>query len=220
MEIRKQYNIGQLAEQLQTEIEKSKKYNGAVKLDILTANNILDVLNETNRRKQKHQTNLMEEGKKIAKVITTEGNLLEVSRYDDCFGEYKGEGNTKCLYCCLSDTCRDKTKNKEKKIAKVITMEQKTEHRGCSGKYDEDNLDCLKCACGDECMKETKRTEIVRVSYCSEVGCKFNSATKCITTPEMRVQNNECMSNTCSTRYLIPDDNLVSEDEEEGETNE
>ena len=42
MVIRKQYNIGQLAEQLQTEVEKSKKYNGVVKLDILTANNILD----------------------------------------------------------------------------------------------------------------------------------------------------------------------------------
>lgn len=45
MVIRKQYNIGQLAEQLQTEVEKSKKYNGVVKLDILTANNILDILN-------------------------------------------------------------------------------------------------------------------------------------------------------------------------------
>ena len=56
MVIRKQYNIGQLAEQLQTEVEKSRKYNGVVKLDILTANNILDVLNETSRREQKHQT--------------------------------------------------------------------------------------------------------------------------------------------------------------------
>lgn len=50
MVIRKEYNIGQLVEQLQTEIENSKKYNRVVKLDILTANDILDVLNETNKR--------------------------------------------------------------------------------------------------------------------------------------------------------------------------
>lgn len=56
MVIRKEYNIGQLVEQLQTEIENSKKYNRVVKLDILTANDILDVLNETNKREQKHQT--------------------------------------------------------------------------------------------------------------------------------------------------------------------
>lgn len=43
----------------------------------------------------------------------TEGNPLEISRYDDCFGKYKGTGNIKCLLCCISDTCRDKTKNKE-----------------------------------------------------------------------------------------------------------
>lgn len=56
MVIRKEYNIEQLAEQLQNEIENSKKYNRVVKLDILTANDILDVLNETNKREQKHQT--------------------------------------------------------------------------------------------------------------------------------------------------------------------
>lgn len=50
MVIRKEYNIGQLVEQLQTEIENSKKYNRVVKLNILTANDILDVLNETNKR--------------------------------------------------------------------------------------------------------------------------------------------------------------------------
>lgn len=54
MVIKKKYNIEQLVEQLQTEIENSKKYNRVVKLDILTANDILDVLNETNKREQKH----------------------------------------------------------------------------------------------------------------------------------------------------------------------
>lgn len=163
MEIRKQYNIGQLAEQLQTEIEKSKKYNGVVKLDILTANNILDVLNETNRREQKHQTNLMEEGKKIAKVITTEGNPLEVSRYDDCFGEYKGEGNTKCLYCCLSDTCRDKTKNKEKKMVLFAENEDGTKEAKevprCYGNYKiRESGFCNECQEATAC----KRASILR----------------------------------------------------------
>lgn len=210
MVIRKQYNIGQLAEQLQTEVEKSKKYNGVVKLDILTANNILDVLNETNRSEQKHQA-LESALTFVEKEDGTQTNEMEMhnkQKLPDCIGMYSESKNPK--YC---GRC-------EKELVCKIIEEHKTEHCGCFGKYDENDLDCLMCLCGDKCLKETERTEIVRVSYCSEVGCKFNSATKCITTPEMRVQNNECMSNTCSTRYLIPDDNIVSEDEEEGETNE
>lgn len=153
MEIRKQYNIGQLAEQLQTEIEKSKKYNGVVKLDILTANNILDVLNETDRREQKHQT-LESALTFIEKEDGTQTNLMEEhNKKPECFGRYKKNDNWEiCEECPYEIQCH---MEEGKKIAKVITTEQKTEHRGCSGKYDEDNFDCLMCACGDECMKET-----------------------------------------------------------------
>ena len=221
MVIRKQYNIGQLAEQLQTEVEKSKKSNTLVRLDILTANSILDVLNETNKREQKNHT-LESTLTFIEKEDGTQTNLMEEhNKKPECFGRYY----INCKQCDNIDCnvradCISTTKGNKRKLNEGSITEQKTEHYGCFGKYDEDDLDCLMCECSDKCLKETERTEIVRVSYCSEVGCEFNSATKCITTPEMWVQNNECMSNTCSTRYLIPDDNIVSEDEEEGETNE
>lgn len=157
MVIRKQYNIGQLAEQLQTEVEKSKKYNGVVKLDILTANNILDVLNETNRREQKHQT-LESALTFIEKEDGTQTNLMEEhNKKPECFGRYKKNDNWEiCEECPYEMQCH---MEEGKRIAKVITTEQKTEHYGCFGKYDEDDLDCLMCACGDKCMKETCEAE-------------------------------------------------------------
>lgn len=106
MVIRKQYNIGQLAEQLQTEVEKSKKYNGVVKLDILTANNILDVLNETNRREQKHQT-LESALTFIEKEDETQTNLMEEhNKKPECFGRYKKNDNWEiCEECPYEMQC-------------------------------------------------------------------------------------------------------------------
>lgn len=157
MVIRKQYNIGQLAEQLQTEVEKSKKYNGVVKLDILTANNILDVLNETNRREQKHQT-LESALTFIEKEDGTQTNLMEEhNKKPECFGRYKKNDNWEiCEECPYEMQCYMR---KEKKIVDDITTKHKTEHYGCFGKYDEDDLDCLMCPCGDKCLKETKEAE-------------------------------------------------------------
>jgi hypothetical protein len=157
MVIRKQYNIGQLAEQLQTEVEKSRKYNGVVKLDILTANNILDVLNETNRREQKHQT-LESALTFIEKEDGTQTNLMEEhNKKPECFGRHKKNDNWEiCEECPYEMQCH---MEEGKRIAKVITTEQKTEHYGCFGKYDEDDLDCLMCPCGDKCMKETYEAE-------------------------------------------------------------
>lgn len=157
MVIRKQYNIGQLAEQLQTEVEKSRKYNGVVKLDILTANNILDVLNETNRREQKHQA-LESALTFIEKEDGTQTNLMEEhNKKPECFGRHKKNDNWEiCEECPYEMQCH---MEEGKRIAKVITTEQKTEHYGCFGKYDEDDLDCLMCPCGDKCMKETYEAE-------------------------------------------------------------
>lgn len=106
MVIRKQYNIGWLAEQLQTEVEKSKKYNGVVKLDILTANNILDVLNETNRREQKHQT-LESALTFIEKEGGTQTNLMEEhNKKPECFGRYKKNDNWEiCEECPYEMQC-------------------------------------------------------------------------------------------------------------------
>lgn len=157
MVIRKQYSIGQLVEQLQTEVEKSKKYNGVVKLDILTANNILDVLNETNRREQKHQT-LESALTFIEKEDGTQTNLMEEhNKKPECFGRYKKNDNWEiCEECPYEMQCYMR---KEKKIVDDITTKHKTEHYGCFGKYDEDDLDCLMCPCGDKCLKETKEAE-------------------------------------------------------------
>ena len=160
MVIRKQYNIGRLAEQLQTEVEKSKKYNGVVKLDILTANNILDVLNETNRREQKHQT-LESALTFIEKEDGTQTNLMEEhNKKPECFGRYyincKQCDN---IDCNVRTDCISTTKGNKRKLNEGSITEQKTEYCGCFGKYDQNDLDCLMCACGDECMKGTYEAE-------------------------------------------------------------
>lgn len=110
MVIRKEYNVGQLVEQLQTEIEKSKKYNRVVKLDILTANDILDVLNETNRREQKHQT-LESALTFIEKEDGTHTNLMEEV---GCFGNFDGN-NFECCICDDMKWCEEETKQRRSK---------------------------------------------------------------------------------------------------------
>lgn len=156
MVIKKQYNIGQLAEQLQTEVEKSRKYNGAVKLDILTANDILFVLNETNRREQKHQT-LVSALTLVEKEDDTQTNIMEEHKKPECFAECFGRYYTNCKQCDNVDCdvrieCISETNLREDK-----TKEQKTKHYGCFGKYVENDIECCMCMCGDKCLKEAKR---------------------------------------------------------------
>lgn len=110
MVIRKQYDIGQLVEQLQTEIENSKKCS-VVKIDILTANDILEVLRETNRREQKHQT-LESEPTFIEKEDGTQTNIMEEET--GCFGYFDGND----FECCLCDDmkrCEEETKQRRSK---------------------------------------------------------------------------------------------------------
>ena len=105
MVIRKQYDIEQLAEQLQTDIEKC---GSVVKLDIITAYNILDVLNETNRREQKNQT-LESELSFVEKEDGTQTNEMEIHNKDempDCYSMITGSyeiceryrHNKSCVY--------------------------------------------------------------------------------------------------------------------------
>lgn len=98
MVIKKEYNIEQLAEQLQNEIENSKKHNRVVKLDILTANDILDVLNETNKR------------------IKSRDAEKEVSE-QNCFGCHI-DGNGKCNLCVYEKECVNETKERERCFGK------------------------------------------------------------------------------------------------------
>lgn len=127
MIIRKRYNVEQLAEQLQNEIENSKKYNRVVKLDILTANDILDVLNETNKREQKHQTlesacNFMEmeEG--------TQTNEMELHNKKDANGNI-----LRSMNCHLEEV----------------------EDKGCFGCCIEDDYSCTHCIDYEKCLKAT-----------------------------------------------------------------
>lgn len=153
MVIKKEYNIEQLAEQLQNEIENSKKYNRVVKLDILTANDILDVLNETNKREQKHQTlesacNFMEmedgtqtnemelHNKKdangnILRSMNCHSKVLNGTQTNDrvpgCYGYYYDKG----LYCpdCKSrESCVEETINKENKKRTMILFNGKKDN--------------------------------------------------------------------------------------------
>ena len=131
MVIKKEYNIVQLIEQLQTEIENSKKYNRVVKLDILIANDILDVLNETNKREQKNQTlesacNFMEmeDGAQTNEMELhnkkdANGNIL---RSMDCFGCHI-DGDGKCNLCIYERECMNETKEEcEKRKGRNETL--------------------------------------------------------------------------------------------------
>lgn len=114
MVIRKQYDIGQLAEQLQTEIERSVKCGSVVNVDIITAYNILDVLNETNRREQKHQT-LESALTFIEKEDGTHTNLMEeANRKPECFGMCMlGNNDTWniCEECPYIEQCKEVTEH-------------------------------------------------------------------------------------------------------------
>lgn len=106
MVINKTYNIEQLAETLQQAIELSKKYNGIVKLDILTAHDILEVLKETHKREQKHQT-LESAPTFIEKEDGTKTNLMdEHNKKPECFGQYKKNDNWEiCEECTYEMQC-------------------------------------------------------------------------------------------------------------------
>lgn len=114
MVINKTYDIGQLVETLQTEIENSKKYNRVVKLDILTANDILDVLNETNKRGQRHQT-LCDDClmKSCCNVDCTHEHITEQMLGDliKCFGKFYGRYTVACCNCKYKEQCEVLTKH-------------------------------------------------------------------------------------------------------------
>lgn len=114
MVINKTYDIGQLVETLQTEIENSKKYNRVVKLDILTANDILDVLNETNKRGQRHQT-LCDDClmKSCCNVDCTHEHITEQMLGDliKCFGKSYGRYTAACCTCKYKEQCEVLTKH-------------------------------------------------------------------------------------------------------------
>lgn len=137
MKIEKEYNIEQLVEQLQTEIENSKKYNRVVKLDILTANDILDVLNETNKREQKHQT--LESACNFMEMEDgTQTNEMKLHNEKDA------NGNILRSIDCHS---------------KVLNGTKNDRVPGCYGCYYDKGLYCPDCKSRKSCIKETINRE-------------------------------------------------------------
>lgn len=121
MVIRKQYNIGQLVEQIQTEIEKSIGHNGVAKLDVLTANDILEVLKEIQKMEQGNQ-NLESEPTSIEKEEGTQTNITEECDKKYCFGCYVGN-DIECCMCMCGDECLKETKRIISKTKKGKTNE-------------------------------------------------------------------------------------------------
>lgn len=137
MEIRKEYNVQELAEKLKEEIDNSKRYNGVVKLDVRTTLEILDVLLETHRREQKHQTiesALMFGEKEVEtrKLVNTQQNVkpeykkeLKESKIPSCFGNYEEEDDWEdsCDECMYEKECKKNCMNKKKQREDICVNE-------------------------------------------------------------------------------------------------
>lgn len=131
MLIKKNYNVKSLAETLDGALSVALDDGKiAVEIGLLEANDILDVLNETNKREQKHQTlesacNFMEmedgtqtnemelhnkkdENSNILRSMDC--NLDEIER-SDCFGTY--DGDIECECCDSKKECMNETKERE-----------------------------------------------------------------------------------------------------------
>lgn len=136
MLIKKNYNVKSLAETLDGALSVALDDGKiVVEIGLLEANDILDVLNETNKREQKHQTlesackfMEMEDGtqtnemelhnKKDANgniLRSMDCNLDEIER-GDCFGTY--DGDIKCECCDSKKECMNETKERERCFGK------------------------------------------------------------------------------------------------------
>lgn len=105
MVINRTYNIEELAETLQQAI--SKKCSGIVRLDILTAHDILEVLQETHKMERRNQT-LESAVTFIEKEDGTHTNLMEeANRKPECFGMLRNNDTWNiCEECPYIEQCK------------------------------------------------------------------------------------------------------------------
>lgn len=110
MVVRKMYNVKQLAVELQRKVFESKKNNaGIVKIDILTACSILDILQETYKREDKNQT-LESALTFISKEDGTHTNLMKEENKPHCFGILKNNDEwVMCKECPYVEQCKGAT---------------------------------------------------------------------------------------------------------------
>lgn len=116
MEIRKTYDIKQIADYLQNEIEVTKERDSAyTRIDITIAQDILEILVETSRMENRHQTleSVLSFIEKEDRTHTNEMELAQnptsdtkrnVYKKPNCFGNYCGD-DTECLMCPWEQTC-------------------------------------------------------------------------------------------------------------------
>lgn len=110
MEIRKVYDIETLKNKLQESIEEARKNSTTrVKVDILTAQEVLEVLEETYKREQKHQM-LESELTFVEKEDGTQTNEMEMhskQEMPDCIGMYSEKENPEyCARCTNELLCK------------------------------------------------------------------------------------------------------------------
>lgn len=127
MLIKKNYNVKSLAETLEGALSVAlDDRETTVEIGLLEASEILDILNETNKREQKHQTlesacNFMEmedgtqtNEMKLHNKKDANGNIL---RSINCFGcHINGDG--KCNLCVYERECMNETKERERCFGK------------------------------------------------------------------------------------------------------
>lgn len=135
MYIRKEYNTQELINQLKEEVDRERQFKGVVILSSAMAQDILDVLQETYRREQKHQT--------IESVLT-----FEESEIPSCFGKYETDDkeDCTCVFCEYELNCKKETERKKKKRRPVcfnVTM---------SGNFEA----CKNCEYYSDCVHEVK----------------------------------------------------------------
>ena len=108
MFIQKNYNVKSLAETLEGALSVAiDDREITVEIGLLEASEILDVLNETNKREQKHQTlesacNFME---------MEDGTQTNEMEREDCFGTY--DGDIECEYCDSKEECEKRKERNE-----------------------------------------------------------------------------------------------------------
>lgn len=127
MLIKKNYNVKSLAETLEGALSVAiDDREITVEIGLLEANDILDVLNEINKREQKHQT--LESACNFMEMEDgTQTNEMElhnkkdangnISRGTDCFGCHI-DGDGKCNLCVYERECMNETKERERCFGK------------------------------------------------------------------------------------------------------
>ena len=127
MLIKRNYNVKSLAETLEGALSVALDDGKiVVEIGLLEASEILDVLNETNKREQKHQTlesacNFMEmedgtqtnEMELHEKMTKMPENLQKANgAIPDCYGKYYDNG-LRCIDCKSRESCVEETINRK-----------------------------------------------------------------------------------------------------------